>query len=69
MACINKYFKDGKEIIIAKNEGEWLEKIDYYINNPGKRESIIKAGKEKVLKEHTYHNRVEQILRICNNIL
>lgn len=68
VTCISKYFKDGKEIIIAKNEREWLEKIDYYINNPEKRESIIKAGKEKVLKEHTYHNRVEQILRIYNNI-
>ena len=32
VACIRKYFKEGEEIIIAKNKDDWIEKIDYYIN-------------------------------------
>ncbi len=64
VACIRKYFKEDKEIIIAKDEKDWFEKIDYYIKNPEKREQIIKAGKEKVMKEHTYHNRVEKMLSL-----
>ena len=68
VACIKKYFKDDEEIIIAKDEKDWYEKIKYYIENPEKRGKIIKAGKERVLKEHTYHHRVSQIIDIFNKI-
>lgn len=67
VACIQKYFKVGKEIIIVKNRDEWFEKIEYYLKNPDKKLPIIEAGKKKVLAEHTYHNRVEQIFNIYNN--
>ena len=63
--CIRKYFKDGEEIIIAKDKKDWFEKIDYYIKNPKKREEIIRKGKERVLREHTYNNRVALILKIA----
>lgn len=58
VACISKYLKDGEEIIIAKNKDDWFDKINYYIKNPSLRDPIIKKGKERVLKEHTYHNRI-----------
>lgn len=66
--CIRKYFKEGEEIVIAKNKDDWFEKIDYYIKNPEKRLAIIEAGRKKVLSCHTYHNRVEQIINIYNSI-
>lgn len=62
VACIRKYFKEGEEIIIAKNLDDWFEKINYYIKNPEKRIPVINAGRKKVLAEHTYHNRVNQIV-------
>lgn len=68
VACIRKYFKEDKEIIIAKDREDWFEKIDYYIENPDKKLAIIQAGKERVLREHTYHNRVEQIIKIYDEI-
>ena len=68
VACIRKYFKEGEEIIIAKNKDDWFEKIDYYIKNPEKRLEIIRNGQTRVLLEHTYHNRVNQILTIYNKI-
>jgi len=61
---IFKYFTDGVDMTIAKDTKDWFEKINYYIINPEKRIPIIKAGKIKVLKEHTYHNRVEQLLTV-----
>lgn len=64
VASIGKYLKDGEEIIIAKNKDDWFDKIDYYIRNPNKRLPIIQAGREKVIKRHTYHNRVEQMIDI-----
>ena len=64
VACIRRYFKEGEEIVIARDKDDWFEKINYYIKNPEKRIPIIEAGQKKVLTEHTYHNRVRQILNI-----
>lgn len=66
--CVGQYFVDGQEMIIAKNKDDWFNKIEYYIKNPEKRIPIIEAGMKKVLKEHTYHNRVNQIINIYNEI-
>lgn len=68
VACIRKYFKDGEEMIIAKNKEDWFEKINFYMKNPEKRDAIIKAGQRRVLLEHTYHNRVDTFIDIYNNI-
>jgi spore maturation protein CgeB len=64
--CIKKYFKEWEEIIIANNKEEWFSKIDFYIKNPDERLKIIEAWRRRVLKDHTYHNRVEQIINIYN---
>lgn len=65
VACIRKYFQEGTEIVIAKDTEDWFQKIGYYIKNPEKRLPIIEAGRKKVLNEHTYHNRVNQIRAYC----
>lgn len=68
VACIRKYFKEDEEIVIAKNKDDWFQKIDYYMKNPEKRLPIIEAGRRRVLKDHTYHNRVEQIISIYKTL-
>jgi len=68
VACIRKYFKEGEEIVIAKDKDDWFDKINYYMKNPEKRIKIIEAGKRRVLKDHTYKNRVEKIIGIYNLI-
>lgn len=68
VACIRKYFKEDEEIVIAKDRDDWFQKIDYYIKNPEKRLPIIEAGRKRVLEEHTYHNRVEQMISIYNSL-
>ena len=61
--AVRKYF-DENELVMVENTDDWFEKIDFYLRNPEKRTPIIQAGQRKVLREHTYHNRVEQIARI-----
>lgn len=68
VACIQKYFKENEEIIIARDKKDWFEKIGFFIKNPDKRLSIIQAGKKKVAEFHTYHNRVEQILKLYQTL-
>lgn len=65
--CVKKYFKEGEEIIIAKDKDDWFSKIEYYMNHPEERENIIKAGYDRVLRDHTYHNRAQQIINIYNS--
>lgn len=65
--CIRKYFVEDKEIVIAKDKKDWFNKIDYFIKNPKERITIIEAGKQRVLKDHTYHNRAQQIIDIYND--
>lgn len=67
VACIRNYFKEGEEMVIAKNKNDWFEKIAYYIKNPDKRLPIIEAGRKRVLKDHTYHNRVNQLIEMYIN--
>ena len=68
VASIKKYLIDGKEIIIANNGEDMLEKIDYFLKNPEKKVPIIEAGRKKVLAEHTYHHRVKQIIDIYDKL-
>lgn len=65
---LKKYFKAGKELIVAESKKDWFEKIDYYIKNQEKRIPIIEAGRKRVLEQHTYHNRVEQVIKIYGKI-
>lgn len=64
---LTKYFVAGKELVIAKNKKDWFDKIDYFIKNPEKRLPIIKAGRKKILEQHTYHNRINQIIKLFNS--
>ncbi len=65
VAVLRKYFNEN-ELVVAKDTDDWFEKIDFYIKHPEKRLPIIEAGRKKVLAEHTYHNRVGQIIDIYN---
>jgi len=54
----------GKEIETFSSLSELREKIDYYLTHEKERERIAKAGMRKVLAEHTFDNRIEDMLRI-----
>ena len=62
---LRRYF-DEDELVIAKDTKDWFEKIKYYIKYPEKRIPIIEACSKKVLENHTYYNRIKQILSIFN---
>jgi len=66
--CIKKYFIEGQEIIIAKDKKDWFDKIDYYMKNLDKRDKTIEAGRMRVLRDHTYKNRVAQLINIAEGL-
>ena len=49
-------------IVTYSDADDLDEKINYYLDNPEKREELANKGKEIVLKNHTFDNRVDEIL-------
>ena len=49
---------------MVENNDEWFEKIAYYMARPELRKKIALAGQKKVLEEHSYHRRIQQIFDI-----
>jgi spore maturation protein CgeB len=64
---IERYFKLGEEIVVAKSPEEWFSKIDYYLTHEKERKEIQQRGTERVLNEHTYRHRVRQMMEPYKN--
>ncbi len=57
-------FEDGKEIVTFKNPQDLKDKIRYYLERPEERARIAAAGRERALKQHTYAQRIQDMLSI-----
>lgn len=63
---LEKFFKIGKEIACYNGKEEMLEKIKYYLENEDEREKIRIAGHKRVLKDHTWEKRFEELFNKTN---
>ena len=61
---IRKYFNSDELIMANLKSQEWFDLIEYYIHNDKEREQIRNNGTRKVLSQHTYHNRVQQVIEL-----
>jgi len=64
---LSDIFEPDKEVITYKTQEECVEKIRYYLENDKEREAIARAGQERTLKEHTYYNRMQELVEVINN--
>jgi spore maturation protein CgeB len=56
-------FQDRKHIVVYRSEKELLELADYYLKNDDERREIAAEGMKKVLNEHTYRHRAEDMIK------
>jgi spore maturation protein CgeB len=65
--AVAKLFEIDKEIVTYKNYDELLIKLDYYLDpkNEAERKRIAEAGYTRTTKEHTYENRLTELINIC----
>jgi len=61
---IENYLTYGKEIIGFGSIEDLIEKIGYYIAHPEEAEAIKKAGRERILREHTWGHVWPEILSL-----
>lgn len=59
---IERYFKYGTEVIGYRRTGELIEIVDFYLKNPHLRRWIVQNSYERLLSEHTWEKRWENVL-------
>ncbi len=57
-------FESGKELVTFHSIADMKEKIAYYSDRPEARAKIAAAGRARALKDHTYAQRIKQMLAI-----
>ena len=61
------FLEEGKDIACFDSKKEMKEKINFYLKNPKERKKIIENSYKKI-KNHTYLDRVKNILNIYNEL-
>jgi hypothetical protein len=67
VTIVRKYFNPD-EVVMARDSKEWFQLIDYYLKHDQERETIKAKGTARALRDHTYHNRVDQIIDIYHSL-
>jgi len=62
-AEVERYLAYGREIVGFDSTADLLEKARYYLDHPQEAEAIRRAGRERVLAEHTWPRVWPRILR------
>jgi spore maturation protein CgeB len=57
-------FEAGEEIIVFDDLGDLRSKAAYYLADPEERHRIAERGRQRVLREHTYENRMKEMLEV-----
>ncbi len=65
---VNQMYKDRKHLVYFKSPEEAISLIEYYLHHEDERKQIAEQGKDYVLKNDTYLQKVEQIIRNVEQI-
>jgi len=60
-------FEPGKEVTAYSSTDECVEMIEYYLDHDEERRTIARAGQERTLREHTYYQRMQELVDIVRN--
>jgi spore maturation protein CgeB len=64
---IKRVYREGQEVVLFKDDNDLRGKVQYYLTHNDDREKIALAGYKRTMEDHTYDNRVLQIMDTLNN--
>ncbi|MBU4348993.1 glycosyltransferase [bacterium] len=64
---LEDYFKIGREIAVYSSFEDLLLQIRYYLENELERRKIMINGYKRVINEHTYLNRLKNVIKIVTS--
>jgi spore maturation protein CgeB len=66
---LEEHFEPGSEMIAYKSPEHFRELADYYLTHPSERAAIIQRGRARVMRDHTYLQRIKVILDVFDRSL
>jgi hypothetical protein len=61
---LHQLFSLGSEVITYRTVDEAIDRIAYFNRNPSEAASIARAGQSRTLLEHTYRQRMEELIAL-----
>ena len=59
----------GREVVCYHQPEEIPDLVRFYLAHPGDREKIILRARARVLQEHTYRHRLQEMLAVLRRTL
>jgi len=66
---LSEIFEVGKEVIAYRTSAECAELSRYYLEHEDERKAIAAAGQRRIMAEHTYQKRMEELAAILEQTL
>lgn len=66
---LGELFEVGKEVVAYSSQEEAAELIHYYLAHPDEADAIARAGQARTLRDHTYKQRMAELLPILERHL
>jgi spore maturation protein CgeB len=57
-------FELGSEVVCFHSKSELLELVSYYLDRSKERDQVRMKGRERVMREHKYEDRIDVIEKI-----
>jgi spore maturation protein CgeB len=65
---LQEMFEPGKEVVAYRTPEECVELIRYYLEHEDERQAIARAGQARTLRDHTYQQRMQELVEIVKHI-
>ena len=66
---IEEWFEPGKELFVVNSGEEAVDRYRYLLAHESERLAVGRAARERVLKEHTFRHRAQQLVGIINQYI
>jgi glycosyltransferase involved in cell wall biosynthesis len=66
---IEEWFEPGKELFVVGSREEAIDRYRYLLEHEAERLAVGRAARERVLKEHTFRHRAQQLVEILRSYL
>jgi spore maturation protein CgeB len=66
---IEEWFEPDKELIVVHSADEAIDRYRYLLSRDAERLAIGLAARARVLKEHTFHHRARQLVKIVKQYI
>lgn len=60
---LDRYFRVGEEVLTFEGADEMIEQVKSLFSHPERRDEIARGGCDRVVRDHTYERRFDELLR------